>query len=158
MKFRCAHRWAFTRWGGPLETLEDPLEPATGNEVTIRVTHCGICHSDLHIRAGGFDMGGGRMSSLERAGTRLPVTMGHEICGEVVEVGPEVRSVAAGDSSHGEAPAKPWFAIGGIDAGRVPEVRAAGASRIVVVRALTAAADPAAAAAELRAATLRPAL
>lgn len=108
MKFRCAHRWAFTRWGGPLETLEDPLEPATGNEVTIRVTHCGICHSDLHIRAGGFDMGGGRMSSLERAGTRLPVTMGHEICGEVVEVGPEVRSVAAGD----RVVAYPWIGCG----------------------------------------------
>lgn len=40
----------------------------------------------------------------------------------------------------------PWFAIGGIDLDRVPEVLAAGASRIVVVRAITAAEDPAAAA------------
>ena len=44
----------------------------------------------------------------------------------------------------------PWFAIGGIDAGRLPEVRAAGAERIVVVRAVTAAADPRAAAIQLR--------
>jgi len=36
----------------------------------------------------------------------------------------------------------PWFAIGGIDAGNVAEVRAAGAERIVVVRAIAAAADP----------------
>ncbi|WP_055476193.1 thiamine phosphate synthase [Gordonia sp. HS-NH1] len=45
--------------------------------------------------------------------------------------------------------AKPWFAIGGIDAGRVGEVTARGARRIVVVRAITAAADPTAAAREL---------
>ncbi len=47
---------------------------------------------------------------------------------------------------------KPWFAIGGIDADRLPEVLNAGARRIVVVRAITAAEDPAAAARELKAA------
>lgn len=41
---------------------------------------------------------------------------------------------------------KPWFAIGGIDMGNVEQVVAAGASRIVVVRAITEADDPAAAA------------
>jgi thiamine-phosphate pyrophosphorylase len=46
----------------------------------------------------------------------------------------------------------PWFAIGGIDADRLPEVLDAGATRIVVVRAITAAEDPAAAARQLRAA------
>ncbi len=49
-------------------------------------------------------------------------------------------------------PAKPWFAIGGIDADRLPEVLEAGARRIVVVRAITAADDPRAAAAQLKAA------
>ncbi|MFE7318573.1 MULTISPECIES: thiamine phosphate synthase [unclassified Streptomyces] len=46
-------------------------------------------------------------------------------------------------------PERPWFAIGGIDAGNVDEVLAAGARRVVVVRALTEADDPGAAAAEL---------
>ncbi|MGV0807372.1 thiamine phosphate synthase [Mycolicibacterium setense] len=55
-----------------------------------------------------------------------------------------VRSTAARN------PAKPWFAIGGIDQQRLPEVLAAGARRIVVVRAITAAEDPQAAAAELK--------
>jgi thiamine-phosphate pyrophosphorylase len=47
---------------------------------------------------------------------------------------------------------KPWFAIGGLDAGNVDEVTARGASRIVVVRAIANAADPEAAARALRAA------
>jgi thiamine-phosphate pyrophosphorylase len=41
---------------------------------------------------------------------------------------------------------KPWFAIGGLDAGNVGEVLARGAERIVVVRAITEADDPEAAA------------
>ena len=44
------------------------------------------------------------------------------------------------------APARPWFAIGGISLSRLNEVLAAGAARVVVVRAITEADDPAAAA------------
>ncbi|MEJ8634455.1 thiamine phosphate synthase [Streptomyces sp. NPDC006475] len=44
---------------------------------------------------------------------------------------------------------RPWFAIGGIDAGNLDEVLDAGARRVVVVRAITEAADPGAAAAHL---------
>lgn len=54
---------------------------------------------------------------------------------------------AAADEGTG----KPWFAIGGIDEQRLPEVVAAGARRIVVVRAITAADDPEAAARRLKA-------
>ena len=46
---------------------------------------------------------------------------------------------------------KPWFAIGGIDEGRLPEVLDAGARRVVVVRAITSADDPQAAAHRLKA-------
>ncbi|MEV0331216.1 thiamine phosphate synthase [Nocardia sp. NPDC050717] len=47
-------------------------------------------------------------------------------------------------------PTMPWFAIGGVDAERLPEVLSAGARRVVVVRAITEAADPEAAARELK--------
>ena len=57
-----------------------------------------------------------------------------------------VRSVTSMD------PDKPWFAIGGIDEHRLGEVLDAGARRVVVVRAITEAADPGAAARRLRAA------
>jgi thiamine-phosphate pyrophosphorylase len=61
---------------------------------------------------------------------------------------PLVRAAAGLES------AKPWFAIGGIDAQRLPDVLAAGARRIVVVRAITAAEDPRAAAEQLSSALL----
>jgi thiamine-phosphate pyrophosphorylase len=47
-------------------------------------------------------------------------------------------------------PPQPWFAIGGIDATNLDQVTTAAATRIVVVRAITEAPDPAAAATELR--------
>jgi thiamine-phosphate pyrophosphorylase len=55
-----------------------------------------------------------------------------------------VRGTAA------RSPARPWFAIGGIDDARLDEVLAAGATRVVVVRAITEADDPEAAARRLR--------
>jgi thiamine-phosphate pyrophosphorylase len=62
---------------------------------------------------------------------------------------PGLRLVQAAAELRGH---KPWFAIGGIDAERLPEVLAAGARRIVVVRAITAAEDPRAAAEQLKSA------
>ncbi|GLZ41556.1 thiamine phosphate synthase [Actinokineospora sp. NBRC 105648] len=60
-----------------------------------------------------------------------------------------VRACAASE------PSRPWFAIGGIDSARLPEVLTAGATRVVVVRAITEANDPKAAAEALSSA-LRP--
>jgi thiamine-phosphate pyrophosphorylase len=57
---------------------------------------------------------------------------------------PLVRTVAESGT------VKPWFAIGGIDEQRLPEVLDAGARRVVVVRAITAAEDPYAAAGRLK--------
>lgn len=60
--------------------------------------------------------------------------------------GPELVRHAAEHHGHG----RPWFAIGGIGPENLDEVMAAGAERVVVVRAITEAEDPRAAAAELR--------
>ena len=56
----------------------------------------------------------------------------------------------AGAGSNPSDQVKPWFAIGGIDTGNLHEVLAAGASRAVVVRAITEAADPTTAARQMR--------
>jgi alcohol dehydrogenase, propanol-preferring len=108
MNDRCAHRFSFTQWGGTLQQQADELPAPSGAEVTVRVSHCGMCHSDLHVQAGGFDMGGGKLSSMEKAGARLPLTMGHEICGEVVETGPEAQGVTVGD----RVVVYPWLGCG----------------------------------------------
>jgi thiamine-phosphate pyrophosphorylase len=68
---------------------------------------------------------------------------------DLVRVTAELASGAAGPATSGWD--KPWFAIGGIDEERLPEVLAAGARRIVVVRAITGAEDPKAAAHRLKA-------
>jgi alcohol dehydrogenase, propanol-preferring len=108
MNYRCAHRWAFKTWGQSLDEQADELEPASGAQATVRITHCGMCHSDLHVQAGGFDMGAGKLSSLERAGVKLPVTMGHEICGEIIELGAQAQGVELGE----RVVVYPWLGCG----------------------------------------------
>ena len=70
-------------WGKPLEPREYPDPEPAGEEVLLRVEAAGVCHSDVHIWDGHFDLGGGQQISLESRGVRLPFTMGHEIAGEV---------------------------------------------------------------------------
>ena len=81
--------------GEALREYREPLPQPQGNEVLLRVTSCGVCHSDLHIWEGFFDLGGGRKLDFAPNLT-LPHTLGHEIAGEVVAVGPEVRDLEAG--------------------------------------------------------------
>ena len=52
----------------------------------MRVEHCGVCHSDVHIHDGYFDLGGGAKLPL---GLPLPHTLGHEVAGEVIALGPD---------------------------------------------------------------------
>ena len=68
---------------------------------------------------------------------------------DLVKYAAEAANQAASVSG---GPTVPWFAIGGVDLGNVEQVVEAGASRVVVVRAITEAADPAAAASALLAA------
>jgi D-arabinose 1-dehydrogenase-like Zn-dependent alcohol dehydrogenase len=84
-------------WGQPLEErVYDNPEP-TGTEVLLRVDACGVCHSDLHIWDGYFDLGEGVKAKLADRGAKLPLTLGHEPVGTVVAVGPDAKDVAVGD-------------------------------------------------------------
>lgn len=91
------HAWAVMKNGEDLQYIEQPTPVPTGTEVLIEVTHCGVCHSDLHIWDGYYDLGGGKHMSLSDRGVTLPLAMGHEIVGRVVSWGPEATGVAAGD-------------------------------------------------------------
>ena len=83
-------------WGKPLEFRDYPTPEPTGEQVLVRVESAGVCHSDVHIWDGYFDLGGGNKVTLEQRGVKLPFTMGHEIAGEVVARGPEAKGVEIG--------------------------------------------------------------
>ena len=77
-------------WG--VETSEAPVKPLTierrdirNDDVAIRITHCGICHSDLHMARNDWGM------------SIYPLVPGHEIVGTVTAVGPGVTRFQPGD-------------------------------------------------------------
>ena len=77
----------------------DMLDPKpTGDQVVIAVKAAGVCHSDLHIWEGGFDLGGGRKLTLKDRGVQLPLTLGHETAGEILSIGPNVTDRKVGET------------------------------------------------------------
>jgi D-arabinose 1-dehydrogenase-like Zn-dependent alcohol dehydrogenase len=97
--------------GEPLKYTEQPTPKPTGSEVLLKVLAAGVCHSDLHLADGWFDLGGGKRLSLAERGMKLPVTLGHENVGEVVAVGPEAKG-AKGVSIGARMLANPWIGCG----------------------------------------------
>ena len=96
----------------PLQVTE--LEPpqASGNEVIVKVKAAGVCHSDLHLWEGGYDLGDGTFLKVTDRGVKYPVTPGHEIVGTVTEIGSDVKGVSVGENvlvypwlGEGECPA-----------------------------------------------------
>jgi alcohol dehydrogenase/propanol-preferring alcohol dehydrogenase len=89
--------WAVVENGAPLKEIELPTPEPKGTEVLVEVTHCGVCHSDLNIWDGYYDIGGGKRMSLGDRGVTLPLAMGHEIVGRVAKLGPDAKGVKVGD-------------------------------------------------------------
>jgi D-arabinose 1-dehydrogenase-like Zn-dependent alcohol dehydrogenase len=83
--------------GAPLQRTERETPQPKGAEVLLKVLAAGVCHSDLHIWDGYYDVGGGQKLMLKDRGIKLPVTMGHENVGEVIAVGPDAKGVKVGD-------------------------------------------------------------
>ncbi len=89
--------YAVVENGKPLQEIELPTPVPTGTQVLLETTHCGVCHSDLHIWEGEYDLGGGKKMSLKDRGVVLPLAMGHEIVGRVVAFGADATGVKMGD-------------------------------------------------------------
>ncbi len=89
--------WAVVENAAPLQEIELPTPVPTGTQVLLEVTHCGVCHSDLHVWEGKYDLGSGRVMNLKDRGVVLPLAMGHEIVGRVLALGPEATGVALGE-------------------------------------------------------------
>jgi len=75
--------------GKPI-TIEEVATPSPGaGEVLIRVEACGVCHSDLHLADGDWD--------LLRPITKVPLILGHEVAGTVAALGEGVTQLKVGD-------------------------------------------------------------
>lgn len=90
--------WAVVEHGKPLQKIEKPIPEPKGTEILIRVTHCGVCHSDLHFHEGYYEMGGGKRYYLKDRGATLPRALGHEIIGTVEKLGPNAENLTVGSS------------------------------------------------------------
>ena len=94
-------------YGEPLKAFEEPNPHQTGTEVLVSVSHCGVCHSDLHIHDGYFSLGNNRKLDVS-GGRDLPFTLGHEIHGKVAALG----SKATGIDEMDECVVYPWIGCG----------------------------------------------
>jgi alcohol dehydrogenase, propanol-preferring len=101
-------------FNAPLKEVEEPTPRPAGTQVLLRVKAAGVCHSDLHIWEGGYELGHGRKPlSLKDRGVSLPLTMGHETVGEIVAFGPDVtESDKHGLKTGDMVLAYPWLGCG----------------------------------------------
>lgn len=75
---------------GQTLTLEDvPVPAIEAGDLLIKVAACGVCHSDLHLAEGDWEM----LKPI----TKLPLIPGHEVTGTVAVVGADVTDFAIGD-------------------------------------------------------------
>lgn len=103
--------YCITRFSQPLELMERQTPAPKGTEVLLKTRAAGVCHSDLHIWEGGYDLGHGKRLSLQARGITLPVTMGHETVGTPVATGPEVTGIET-DKNY---LVYPWIGCGQCD-------------------------------------------
>jgi D-arabinose 1-dehydrogenase-like Zn-dependent alcohol dehydrogenase len=82
--------------GKPLQRVLSETPKPQGSEVLVRVTRSGVCHSDLHIWTGYFDLGGGKRFYVKERGCVPPFTLGHEPFGVVEALGPKAKGVKVG--------------------------------------------------------------
>jgi len=79
--------------GKPLQRILKETPRPQGTEVLVRVTRSGVCHSDLHIWDGYFDLGGGKRFYVKDRGCVPPFTLGHEPFGVVEDLGSSVPRI-----------------------------------------------------------------
>src|SRR6204780_4757872 len=101
------HRQSLVAYGQPLcETVID-CPPPRGSEVLVRIERCGVCHSDLHLQDGYFELGGERRLDITKD-RALPFTLGHEVAGVIESAGEE----AVGANIGRRVAVYPWIGCG----------------------------------------------
>ncbi len=77
----------------PIKEVELDTPIPEGDEVLIKTIACGVCHTDIHIHDGFFDIGNGKKMTSRMV---QPLAMGHEVFGEVVSFGENVKNIEVG--------------------------------------------------------------
>jgi D-arabinose 1-dehydrogenase-like Zn-dependent alcohol dehydrogenase len=95
-------------WGKPLQRREHETPKPNGTQVLLKLKYCGVCHSDVHIREGYFDLGGGKRFHMSDRGMHPPVTLGHEPFGTVIAAGPQAAAAPLGQDRL----VCPWIGCG----------------------------------------------
>jgi len=91
-----------------LQFLNLKLQNQKGDQVLVKVNSVGVCHSDLHLWEGGYDLGDGQFMKVTDRGVKYPVTPGHEIVGTVEDIGNNVSGITKGD----QVLVFPWIGCG----------------------------------------------
>jgi D-arabinose 1-dehydrogenase-like Zn-dependent alcohol dehydrogenase len=94
--------------GKPLQKVLSEKPKPQGSEVLMRITRSGVCHSDVHIWEGFFDLGGGKRFYVKERGCIPPFTLGHEPFGIVEKLGPRAKGVKVGQKRL----IHPWIGCG----------------------------------------------
>ena len=84
----------FTKNGEPISEFEITKPKPCGKEILIKTVACGVCHSDVHIHEGYFQLGEGAKLPVPLMNDAL--ALGHEVYGEVVEIGNKVKNITIG--------------------------------------------------------------
>ena len=92
----------------PLSVSESETPKPEGDQVLLKVNSVGVCHSDLHLWEGGYDLGDGKFMKVTDRGVKYPVTPGHEIVGTVEDIGSDVSGIMRGD----QVLVFPWIGCG----------------------------------------------
>jgi propanol-preferring alcohol dehydrogenase len=120
-------RQSLVAYGQPLcETIID-CPVLRGSEVLVRIERCGVCHSDLHLEDGYFELGSERRLDITKD-RPLPFTLGHEIAGVIESAGTDVRADAAAKPGRKVA-IYPWIGCGSCPACRHGEENLCAAQR-----------------------------
>jgi D-arabinose 1-dehydrogenase-like Zn-dependent alcohol dehydrogenase len=102
--------YSVARFTEPLVELHAPDPEPAGTEVAVDVINCGVCHTDLHLQDGYYDLGGGKRLNLIDRGVTPPVTLGHEVLGRLTRTGPDAPIA---DSELGQTfLVYPWLGCG----------------------------------------------
>lgn len=102
---------AIVAYGAPLQEVISDIPSPKGTEVLVRITHSGVCHSDVHLQDGHVDLGDGDKIDWSK-GRTLPHTLGHEIEGILAAIGPEAEALLDGRKLGDRFVIFPWIGCG----------------------------------------------